>query len=116
MNLQRKPRHFAGQKNNEILTNLRKRRPAILLCRIMTKPKKQKSSPMHPLLACLLSQLSPTMQRRVVAYVSRVLTPTERRYSQTEREALGIVWAVQRLHADLYGGKFNFTQNVNRSK
>jgi len=74
----------------------------------MTKAMKQKSSPMHPLLACLpfLSQLSPTKQRRVVAYVSRALAPTERWYSQTEREALGIIWAVEHLHTYLYGGKF----------
>ena len=57
-------------------------------------------------LSAILSQLSPTKQRRVVAYVSRALTPTERRYSQTEREALGIVWAVERLHTYLYGGSF----------
>ena len=30
----------------------------------------------------------------------------ERRYSQTEREALAIVWVVERLHVDLYGGHF----------
>lgn len=58
-------------------------------------------------LSAILSQLSPeSKQRKVVAYVSRALTPTERRYSQTEREALGIVWAVERLHTYLYGGKF----------
>ena len=56
-------------------------------------------------LSAILSQLSPTKQRQVVAHVSRALTPTENRYSQTKCEALGIVWAVERLHTYLYGGK-----------
>ena len=30
----------------------------------------------------------------------------ERRYSQTEREALGIVWACERLHTYLFGTRF----------
>ena len=33
-----------------------------------------------------------------VCYVSRSLTDCERRYSQTEREALALVWACERLH------------------
>lgn len=42
-----------------------------------------------------------------VCYVSRSLTDCERRYSQTEREALGLVWACERLHPYLYGRQFD---------
>jgi hypothetical protein len=35
--------------------------------------------------------------RRIVAYVCRSLSEVERKYSQTEREALAIVWAMERL-------------------
>lgn len=38
-----------------------------------------------------------------ICYVSRCLTDCERRYSQTEKEALALVWACERLHAYIYG-------------
>ena len=43
---------------------------------------------------------------RVICYASRSLTDVERRYSQTEKEALAIVWACERLHPYLYGIQF----------
>ena len=41
-----------------------------------------------------------------VCYASRSLTVCEQRYSQTEKEALGVVWACERFHVYLYGMKF----------
>jgi hypothetical protein len=43
---------------------------------------------------------------RPVAFASRTLTAQERRYSQTEREALGVVWGCERFHLYLYGKTF----------
>ena len=43
---------------------------------------------------------------KAVIYVSRLLTDAETRYCQTEREALGIVWACERLHIYLHGNTF----------
>jgi len=58
-------------------------------------------------LSAILSQCSPGQEdRRIVAYASRSLTPVEQRYSQTEKEALAIVWAAERFHIYLYGGHF----------
>ena len=59
-------------------------------------------------LSSILSQCTPDKDdSRIVAYVSRCLSPVEKRYSQTEREALAIVWAIERLHIYLFGAKFN---------
>ena len=65
-------------------------------------------------LSAILSQKTPGQDdRKVVAYVSRALTDVEKRYSQTEREALAIVWAIERLHLYLYGGHFNLFTDCN---
>lgn len=39
-------------------------------------------------------------ERKIISYASKSLTPTEKRYSQTEREALAIVWGCE--HFNLY--------------
>jgi hypothetical protein len=43
---------------------------------------------------------------RPVAYASRALTSTERKYSASEREALACLWACERWHFYLYGRRF----------
>ena len=43
---------------------------------------------------------------KVVTYVSRALTPVESRYSQTEREMLAVVWAIEKLNIYLCGSDF----------
>ena len=44
-------------------------------------------------------------QGKPVAYASWSLTPTERRYSQIEQEALGSVWAVEHFRTYLQESK-----------
>ena len=44
-----------------------------------------------------------TGEKHVVAYASRSLSNTEQRYSQTEREALAVVWACEHFHLYVYG-------------
>jgi hypothetical protein len=54
---------------------------------------------------CVLIQVQGGVNR-VICYASRALTSVEKRYCQTEKEALGIVWACERLHHYLFGVRF----------
>ena len=56
-------------------------------------------------LGAVLTQFQGNMWR-VVSYASRSLTDVERRYSQTEKEALALVWACERFSLYLYGVSF----------
>ena len=42
-----------------------------------------------------------------IAFASKSLTPTEMAYPQTHREALAVIWAVERFRLYLIGRKFN---------
>ena len=58
-------------------------------------------------LCAILSQKSKESDdKKFVAYASRALTDVEKRYSQTEKEALAIVWSVEHFHLFLYGHQF----------
>ena len=45
-------------------------------------------------------------ESKVISYASRALMDVESRYSQTEREMLGVVRAVEHFHLYLYGSEF----------
>ena len=57
-------------------------------------------------LGAILCQLEASGKPVVVAYASKALTPTEQRYSQTEREALAIIWGCEQFQVYLIGTKF----------
>ncbi|XP_055615582.1 uncharacterized protein K02A2.6-like [Toxorhynchites rutilus septentrionalis] len=58
-------------------------------------------------LGALLVQFNRHNEHRVVSFASKSLTETERRYCQTEKEALAIVWAVERFQFYLLGRSFD---------
>lgn len=43
---------------------------------------------------------------RIISYASKSLSDTEKRYCQTEKEALALVWSVERFHFYLFGRSF----------
>lgn len=57
-------------------------------------------------LGAVLVQVNQERKSRVIAFASRLLSPTERRYPQTQREALGIVWGAEHFWYYLVGRKF----------
>ncbi|TLY46627.1 MAG: DDE-type integrase/transposase/recombinase, partial [Gammaproteobacteria bacterium] len=57
-------------------------------------------------LGAVLSIITPEGVEKPIAYQSRTLSDTERNYSQIEKEALSIVFAVKKFNQYLYGRKF----------
>lgn len=56
--------------------------------------------------ACLSQRRRGDNVERPVAFISRALSPTEQRYSASEREALACMWSCERLNFFLYGRRF----------
>lgn len=57
-------------------------------------------------LGAVLCQLQQDNSWQVIEFASKTLTDVERRYPQTQREALAVVWAVEKFHYYLLGNKF----------
>lgn len=58
-------------------------------------------------LGAVLIQTDDTGESRIISYASKSLTDTEHRYCQTEKEALALVWSVERFGMYLYGASFD---------
>lgn len=54
-------------------------------------------------LGAMLTQVNEDGSKSIVAYASRTLSDTEKRYSQIEKECLALVWAVERFKDYVYG-------------
>ena len=57
-------------------------------------------------LGAVLSHVMPDDTERPVAFASRTLSATEKKYAQVEKEALGLIFAVKKFHSYLYGRRF----------
>ena len=57
-------------------------------------------------IGAILLQENNNGQEHPISYISRSLTETEQKYCITEKEALALVWAVEKFHIYLYGDKF----------
>ena len=57
-------------------------------------------------IGAVMSHIMPNGEERPIAFASRTLSAAERNYTQIDKEALAIVWAVRKFHAYLYGRNF----------
>ncbi|XP_049277861.1 uncharacterized protein K02A2.6-like [Anopheles funestus] len=57
-------------------------------------------------LGAVLVQRTHAGEARIISFASKGLTKTERIYPQTQREALAIVWAVEKFYYYLFGTQF----------
>ena len=55
--------------------------------------------------ACILHKL-PDCSRKAVTHASRALLPAEKQYSQIQKEAVGIIFAVTKFHSYLHERQF----------
>lgn len=57
-------------------------------------------------LGAVLVQEGTSQAPRIISFASKALTSTERKYAQNQREALGVVWAVEHFSYFLLGRRF----------
>lgn len=57
-------------------------------------------------LGAVLVQTNKKGENRIISFASKALTETEKKYAQTQREALAIVWATEHFYYYLLGQRF----------
>lgn len=66
----------------------------------------QHFNPLQPHLGAVLSHVLPCGDERPIAFASRSLSKSEQNYAQIDKEALALIFGVQKFHAYIFGRKF----------
>ena len=98
-----------SDKHSEALDKIKsKLSSAEVMCYWRPKAETRLTTDASPVgLGAVLEQKQPDGVFRPLAYASRSLTDVERRYSQTEKEGLAIVWGCERFQLYLIGTEFD---------
>ena len=62
-------------------------------------------------IGAVMSHIMDDGTERPILFVSRTLAPAERNYSQIEKEALGVIFAVKKFHRYIFGHKFTIAND-----
>ena len=57
-------------------------------------------------IGAVVSHVMHDVTERPIAFASRILTKTEQKYAQIDKEALSIIWGVKKFHMYLFGRSF----------
>ncbi|CAF0986472.1 unnamed protein product [Brachionus calyciflorus] len=98
------------EKHGEALQKLKQSICTDSLCYFDPKMRTELTVDASPVgLAGVMAQYDPrkTNEKRIVMYASRKITKVEQRYSQVERETLGVVWACEKFHLYIFANEFD---------
>ena len=62
-------------------------------------------------IGAVISHIYDDGSEKLIAYALRTLSNAEKHYAQIDKEALAIIFRIQKLHAYLYGRKFVLVTN-----
>ncbi|XP_055635391.1 uncharacterized protein K02A2.6-like [Toxorhynchites rutilus septentrionalis] len=62
-------------------------------------------------IGAVLLQQNSSLETRIITFASKALTDVEKKYFQTEKEALALVWAVDKFHLYLLGKRFRLVKD-----